>query len=66
MPGPFLFLLPSVRPQEAEPGRMTMLKFAHSRLSPSPDGERTRQILQTVCMALVLAIVTLAARLIST
>jgi hypothetical protein len=45
---------------------MAPLKFAHPGRSPSPDGEGARQVLQTVCMALVLAILTLAARLIST
>jgi hypothetical protein len=45
---------------------MTPLKLDRPGRSPLPDGERTRQVFQTICMALVLAIVTLAARLVST
>jgi hypothetical protein len=44
---------------------MAPLKFAHPGLSPSPDGERTRQVLQTVCMALALASATVLIRIIS-
>jgi hypothetical protein len=44
---------------------MTPLKFAHPEPPPSPDGKRTRQALQTVCMALALASATLLIRAVS-
>jgi hypothetical protein len=44
---------------------MTPLKFAHPKRSPSPDGEKTRQVLQTVCMALALASTILLFRAVS-
>jgi hypothetical protein len=44
---------------------MAPLKFAHPDLPPSPDGERTRRVLQTICMALALASATLLIRAVS-
>jgi hypothetical protein len=44
---------------------MAPLKFVHPGLSPSPEGERTRQVLQTVCMALALASAVLLIRAVS-
>lgn len=45
---------------------MASLQFASPRQPLSPRDRQARQALQTVCMALVLAIVVLAARLLNT
>ncbi|GAB1718000.1 MAG: hypothetical protein NTAFB05_30420 [Nitrobacter sp.] len=44
---------------------MAPLKFARPGLFPSPERERTRQVLQTVCMALALASAVLLIRAVS-
>jgi hypothetical protein len=64
MPGPFLFLL-LLLIRKAEPAAMTMLKASMPKRHYQPNDEPTRRAIQTVCMALTLAVIAVTARIIA-
>ncbi|WP_041357600.1 hypothetical protein [Nitrobacter hamburgensis] len=64
MPGPFLFLLLLVR-KKLNRAAMIMLKPSMPKTHYRPDDEQTRQAIQTVCMALTLAVIAVTARIIA-